>query len=113
MIKRKADRLGEIKSNLRGGVGDLAFSHLFSSEELSGKARMFAEVTLKQGESIGVHEHNEEGEVYIVSKGTATVTDNGEEYTLLPGDAMWTTGGDTHSIENKEKEPLVIFAIIL
>ena len=113
MIKRKNDRVNEIKSNLRGGVGDLSFSYLFSSEELLGKARMFAEVTLKKGESIGVHEHNEEGEIYIISKGTATVTDNGEEQTLLPGDAMWTTGGDAHSIENRGDEPLVIFAIIL
>ena len=113
MIKLKKERRQEIRENLRGGKGALAFSHIFEKEELSGKANMFAEVILLPGESIGEHPHGEEGEMYIVMSGTATVTDCGKEYELSCGDAMWTTNGETHSIENRTEKELVIYAVIL
>ncbi|MBQ8003842.1 MAG: cupin domain-containing protein [Oscillospiraceae bacterium] len=113
MIKRRATMRPETKENLRGGHGALSFTHIFEKDELCGKANMFAEVTLLPGESIGEHPHGAEGEIYIVKSGTATVTDCGEVYELSVGDAMWTTAGETHSVENKSEESLVIYAIIL
>lgn len=113
MIKFKSERRGEVRENLRGGKGALQFSHIFEKSELKDKANMFAEVTLLPGESIGEHPHGQEGEMYIIMKGAATVTDCGEVFELGEGDAMWTTGGETHSIENRTDEPLVIYAIIL
>ena len=113
MIKLRADQKKDIKENLRGGVGALDFTHIFEKDELAGKANMFAEVTLLPGQSIGEHPHGAEGEIYIVKSGVATVTDCGKEYELSVGDAMWTTGGETHSVENKSNENLVIYAIIL
>ena len=113
MIKLTASQRREVKKNLRGGNGALDFVHIFEKDELCGKANMFAEVTLRPGESIGEHPHGTEGEMYIVKSGVATVTDRGNTYELNVGDAMWTTGGETHSIENKSEKPLVIYAIIL
>jgi len=113
MIKLKSAQRCEVKEKLRGGNGALDFVHIFEKDELLGKANMFAEVTLKPGESIGEHPHGEEGEIYIVKSGVATVTDCGNVYELNAGDSMWTTGGETHSIENKSQENLVIYAIIL
>lgn len=113
MIKTKASQRKEIRENLRGGVGALDFLHLFEKEELSGKANMFAEVMLLPGESIGEHPHGDEGEIYIIKSGVATVTDCGKTCEMNAGDVMWTTGGETHSIENKSNSPLVIYAIIL
>ncbi len=113
MIKLRDSQKKDIKENLRGGVGALDFTHIFEKAELSGKANMFAEVKLLPGQSIGEHPHGDEGEIYIVKSGVATVTDCGKEYELNVGDAMWTTGGETHSVENKSNEELVIYAIIL
>ena len=113
MIKAKALQRKEIRENLRGGIGALDFMHIFEKDELSGKANMFAEVTLHPGQSIGEHPHGAEGEIYIIKSGVATVTDCGETYEMGVGDAMWTTGGETHSIENRTSEDLVIYAIIL
>ncbi len=113
MIKLKTTMRSEIKENLRGGNGALSFTHIFEKDELSSKANMFARVLLKPGESIGEHPHGEEGEMYIVISGTATVTDCGKEYALSEGDAMWTTGGETHSIENRSDKDIEIYAIIL
>lgn len=113
MIKLKSSQRKEVKENLRGGVGALDFTHIFERDELFGKANMFAEVVLRPGESIGEHPHGEEGEIYIVKNGVATVTDCGKVHELRVGDAMWTTAGETHSVENRTDENLVIYAIIL
>ena len=113
MIKRISNQRPEVRENVRGGIGALDFVNIFEKDELSGKANMFAEVTLKPGDTIGEHPHGTEGEIYIVKSGTATVTDCGETFELGVGDAMWTTGGETHSVANKTNENLVIYAIVL
>ena len=51
MIKLKASQRKETRENVRGGRGELGFVHIFEKDELSGKANMFAEVTLRPGES--------------------------------------------------------------
>ena len=54
MFRRNEDMTVEIKSNLRGGVGDLAFRHLFSAGELGGRADLFAAVTLQPVSRMGL-----------------------------------------------------------
>ena len=103
----------EVKSNLRGGVGDLQFTHLFSKEELGGRAQMLAQVTLQPGESVGVHPHTENGEVYWVLSGSVTVTEDEQECVLCAGDAEFCADGHTHSIRNHTSEPAVFLALIL
>lgn len=113
MIKRIDDQRNEMRENVRGGIGELAFKHIFEKDELSGKANMFAEIVLKPGDTIGEHPHGEEGEIYIIKSGVAEVTDCGKTYEMNVGDAMWTTGGETHSLANKSNEDVVIYAIVL
>ncbi len=113
MIKKRCEMREEIRSNLRGGKGDLKCVNVFEKDETSSRVNMFAEMTLLPGESIGEHQHAPEGEIYVIKSGCAVVMDNGTQHELFPGDAMWTTDGDSHSIENRGTEPLVIYAIIL
>ena len=82
MFHLKNDMTVEIKSNLRGGVGDLAFRHLFSGAELGGRADLFAIVTLEPGQSVGEHPHTANGEAYVVLTGSVTVTEDGEDFHL-------------------------------
>ena len=103
----------EIKSNVRGGVGDLPFQHLFSSEELGGRAQMLAKVTLQPGESVGEHPHSGNGEVYWVLSGSVTVTEDGVQTVLQTGDAEFCADGHTHAIFNHTHEPAEFLALIL
>ena len=113
MFHLKNDMNHEIKSNLRGGVGDLQFRHLFSGEELGGRADLFAVVTLRPGESIGEHPHAGNGEAYLVLTGAVTVTEDGESRVLNPGDAEFCADGHSHSIENHTDEPATFLALIM
>ena len=113
MFHLKNDMTVEIKSNLRGGVGDLAFRHLFSGEELGGRADLFAIVTLQPGQSVGEHPHTTNGEAYVILTGSATVTEGGVSRVLNPGAAEFCADGHRHSIVNPPGEPATFLALIM
>ncbi len=113
MIKRRASMETEIRKRMREGSGEVEIRHIFKKEELKGKARLVARITLKQGCSIGSHVHGQEEEIFYVLKGEGVATENGETFVLKEGDAMVTGGGSSHSIENQSENPLELFAVIL
>jgi quercetin dioxygenase-like cupin family protein len=113
MIKRNASMETEIRKRMREGSGEVEIQHIFKKEELKGKARLVARITLKQGCSIGSHAHGQEEEIFYVIKGEGVATENGETFILKEGDAMLTGGGSSHAIVNQSKNPLELFAVIL
>jgi mannose-6-phosphate isomerase-like protein (cupin superfamily) len=113
MFKRMEDMTKEIRERMRGGKGTIQLQHIFTQDELTGKCRLFARVTLEPGSSIGAHSHDREEEIYYIISGSGTVDDNGNIQTLRPGDAVITGNGAYHSIENTGTEDLVLMAVIL
>lgn len=113
MTNRKNEMKSEIRTSLRGGNGDVELLHLFGAEDLSGKAKMCARLTLAPGCSIGEHAHSEDGELYIIISGKGMVNDNGTMHEVLPGDAVWTADGEYHSITNHTDENLELYAIVI
>lgn len=111
---RKADEMTkEIKERMRGGEGTVEITHIFKQEELGGKARLVAKITINPGCSIGLHEHVNEEEIYYIIKGKCIVDDNSQQREMNPGDALLTGGGAVHSIKNTANEPLELVAVIL
>ncbi len=113
MKKTPQDMLMEIKESMRGGEGQAELLHVFKQEELRGKCRIFAKITLLPGCSIGSHVHDQEEEIYYILEGTAEADDNGKTVALGVGDALITGGGETHAIANRGSAPLVLMAVIL
>lgn len=113
MIKRANEMITDLKHQMRGGTGTVEMTHIFKQDELTGKARLFARVTLNKGCSIGLHDHETEEEIYYIVQGKAVVNDNGNISEVSAGDALLTGNGGFHSIENKEEEPMVMIAVIL
>mgnify|MGYP000916868556 CR=1 FL=1 len=113
MIKRSSEMTVEIREKMRGGNGNVKLQHIFNTDEIMGKCRLFSRITLEPGCSIGLHQHDKEEEVYYILSGTGTVDDNGEIKTIGPGDAIKTGGGQVHSISNNGDEPLEFLAVII
>jgi len=113
MIKRASEMVTELKHQMRGGNGTVEITHIFKQDELRGKARLFARITLNKGCSIGLHEHNGEEEIFYILSGKGIVNDNGSIKEVSAGDAVLTGNGASHSIENRSEEPLVMAAVIL
>lgn len=112
MIHYEKEMAREPKENVRGGSGRYECTHLFTPAEVD-KTTLFARNVLPAGVSIGVHPHNTEGEAYVILRGRAVVTEDGQEYELGPGDAEYCTGGHTHGIRNPGPEEMEFLAIIM
>lgn len=113
MIKRAEAMVRELKEQMRGGKGTVAITHLFSQDEIGGKARLIAKIELEPGCSIGFHEHQNEEEIFYIISGQATLDDQGEVSQLDPGDAAITKGGQSHSLSNNSDKLLTVMAVIL
>lgn len=113
MIKRANEMVKEIIEQMRGGKGSVEILHIFKQEELKGKARLCAKITIAPGSSIGLHQHDNEEEIFYVVKGKGMVNDNGTLTEVKAGDAIITGNGASHAVENTGEEPLEMIAVIL
>ncbi len=113
MIREAGDMVKEIKERFRGGEGSVEITHMFQKEELTGKARLCAKLTLNPGSTIGLHEHSNEEEIFYIIKGKGLAFDNGVTREVKAGDAILTVGGTSHSVNNTGDEPLELLAVIL
>ncbi len=113
MLKCSSEMTSETREKMRGGDGNVTLKNIFNADEIKGKCRLFSQITLDPGCSIGTHEHDQEEEFYYILSGTGTVDDNGIIKSAGPGDAIKTGGGEFHSIKNNGNVPLVFLAVII
>ena len=100
MIKRRTEQATEVRKNMRGGQGEVTIRHYFKKDEINAACRLCAELVLTPGAGIGLHEHNNEDEVYIIKQGKGILVDAGKESEVEAGDAILTGKGAEHSIKN-------------
>ncbi len=99
---------------LAGGKGVAEVHHIVPKKDLYGHGRMYAEVHLKPGCTVGWHQHIDETEPYYILRGQGIFIDNDESRTIVnPGDVCTILPGQFHSMENaSETEELVFMALI-
>lgn len=113
MIKKSAQQNVEIRKNMREGEGSVAIKHHLKKDEINAPCRLCAQLTLLPGSSIGLHEHAQEDEIFIIQKGSGIVDDDGQEAKVTAGDVILTGRGAKHAIKNIGDSDLVITALIL
>ena len=102
-----------VETCIQNGKGVCQVKHLTDKEAMYNHARMFAQVTIPVGCSIGDHPPVGETEFYYILKGEGRFNDNGEEKIVHAGDICATGYGETHGIENIGSEPLEMMALIV
>ena len=113
MVKHESDMQQEIRTQMRGGEGEVEILHILKKEEVKGKTRLIARIRLKAGCSVGFHRHEQEEEIYYILSGKGQVDDNGKVLDIGPGDVIHTGDGAGHAIANTDSDPLEFMAIIL
>ena len=113
MIRRKENCRPEQVPNMRGGKGTILLDHLLEKEDFFQTGRLFAINTVKPGCSVGVHTHQGDFEVYFITSGQGSFSDNGKISLVGPGDICLTRDGESHGIENTGTEDLVFLAVII
>ncbi|MDD3920229.1 MAG: cupin domain-containing protein [Eubacteriales bacterium] len=112
MICFKKDTKGERKTKLGGtGKGYATVRPLLS--ELPGNLTMLSEVTLEPGATIGMHTHTGDGEVYICTEGSLTITDDDTTCIISAGDTHLCEEGHRHGVLNHTDKPASILAFII
>ena len=103
------DKLGQ------GGVGTLFGEYPFN-RNTALKGYIIKEIgwmTLKPGDSIGVHKHETNEDAYVILSGEGTFVDtNGKEYKVKAGDTTIAREGQSHALKNTGNEPLVFLDIV-
>ena len=112
MVIHRSEMKTEDKERMRDGKGSTHLVYLLDGSTQKN-ARMFAEITLNPGCSIGYHQHEAETEYYFILSGSGTVNDNGNEVQVKQGDSITTGNGNSHSINNTGSVPLVFHAVII
>lgn len=97
-----------------GGKGHVIIKEILEGEQLNGKCRLYAEVTLEPGCSLGYHEHYGESETYYILSGQGTYNDNGISFRPVEaGDITFTPSGRGHGLANTGNTDLVFMALII
>ena len=112
MVIHRNEMKVEEKERMRDGEGIARFTYLLDGITQKN-ARLFAEITLNPGCSIGNHNHDSETEYYFIVSGIGTVNDDGKEVEVKQGDSVITGNGASHGIKNTGSVPLVLHAVIV
>ena len=108
--QRKVEKI----EGMRGGKGVVAIERLLDEEQLDGKCRMYAKITLEPHASIGYHVHEGESETFFILSGEGSFNDNQKKtLPVKPGDATYTGSRRGHGIENTGAAELVMMALII
>ena len=113
MIRKAAECKREYREHMRGWNGTVEITNFANPHELNDKGRLFANITLKPGCSIGYHVHEKDSELFYLMKGKAIYNDNGDEHTVNAGDVMICPAGTGHAIANNGLEDVEICAVIV
>lgn len=103
------------KHNVAGGQGTLygKFSFVRTSATPEQAIKEIGWMTLKKGESIGLHKHAYNEDTYIIVSGHGIFQDgNGKVTKVEKGDITIARPGQAHALKNENKEPLVFLDII-
>ena len=111
MITRKQERQTQRREAMRGGNGAALLTP--ASKELPANARLFSEIRLAPGASIGYHVHENETELFLFLEGEGRVMDDETEVLVHPGDSMAPFSGHGHSVESVGDTDLVLVAVIV
>ena len=112
MIRKYNKMPTTVKEHLRGGTGSTIFKAL-AEEGSVQHCRLFSEITLEKGCSIGEHDHVNETEYYWILAGEGIVTEKDGDHRVRVGDLVVTGGGASHAIRNEREETLILLALII
>lgn len=111
MVIEYKDMAVESRVQMRGGNGTAEITKL--AGELPGNMRLFAQIRLAPGASIGYHVHEHETELFAFIAGEGRVQDDDAFISVKAGDSMLTFPGHGHAVENTSESDLILIAAIV
>lgn len=86
---------------------------LLTPEQLDGKCKLFARVTIQPGHELASHQHIGETETYYILSGKGIYDDDGTKIPAEANECFFCDDGHSHGIVCTSVEPLVFLALII
>ena len=112
-FKRKLPTEPVRLKNFKGGAGAVEKFDILTADEMYGKGRVCAVMTLQPGSEVGRHRHEGSGEVFLILSGTGRYLLDGELVDVEPGDVLFVDDGEEHYMVCDGMEPLCYVALVL
>ena len=109
------DFLKQDKEKLGGGTGTIHAAYAFPRTTATAEQAIkeIAWLTIPAGSSIGLHQHANNEDAYIIVKGYGVFTDTlGKSTPVGPGDVTIARPGNKHGLANTGMEDLVILDVV-
>jgi len=84
---------------------------LMDAGELGSRHMTVTWIDVPSGVSQRLHSHEEAEQVYVVVRGTGTLTAAGDTQTLEPGDLALIPPASDHTIANEADDPLALISV--
>ena len=68
----------------------------------------FSRAVFPPGEIAHAHSHDDMTEVFLIESGQGTITVDGNDYAMNPGDCITVHPHETHELNNTGEEPLCV-----
>lgn len=112
MIYRDTDAKRRWVENCHHGSGRLwCIERIADYRRTTPGVKYVHEDVLDPGCSIGEHRHEGDEEVYLIMEGRGTMTVDGREFEVGPGDVCLTRSGHRHSLYNQGPAPLRLVVV--
>jgi mannose-6-phosphate isomerase-like protein (cupin superfamily) len=106
MILRNFLKTPPVAMNAQGGKGDIRSVFLYTQADFETPLRFIIYSELSPGQSIGLHQHGQDEEVYVILEGHGHMTVNGQPCPVEAGDVLLNKPGWSHSLENTSQVTL-------
>lgn len=104
-----------VKSQAAGGKGELLSKFAFNRKSALPQQHIkeMKYLVLLPGDSIGVHEHKNNEDCYLICSGKGLyIETDGSEHIVTTGDMTICRAGQSHGLVNIGEVPLVFFAVL-
>jgi len=107
IVRNLFEAEAQVKSS-HGGKGLVKDVRVFDQQDFETALRFVIYNELEPGSSIGIHQHGQDEEVYVILDGDGLMTVNDETRAVKTGDVIVNKPGWSHGLENTSDQPLAI-----
>ena len=105
-------RREDIDKPFEAPLGERIYEMIGKPPEIGGTTNhSFVHVVIPAGKSSPQHYHKVSEETYYMVSGEASMTIDGHDFTLEPGQAVLIMPGEIHQIRNEQDEPLEFLTV--
>ena len=111
LIKNFLNAAKEMHKSSHGGDGPVALYQIWGGSEFATNVDFFDRLVVPPGSTVGTHRHGDNEEMYVVLKGRATMTIEGEPVTVEAGDMILNPAFGEHGLVNDSGTDIDILVI--